>query len=87
MPITTFAPANSSYRPQSVTSPEEVEVYRTERPSRAFEEIGSIYVQTTDLPAAASKMKEEAAKQGGNAVIDIKITSDGVAGTVVRYKR
>jgi hypothetical protein len=81
-----FAPSRASYQPRSITKPEEVEVYRSDRPTKPFEEIGTIYAATTNLQRATEEMKKEASTKGGNAIIDIKITSDGVAGTVVRYK-
>jgi hypothetical protein len=81
-----FAPTRSSFVPSSTTRAEDVEVYRTEKPTRPYEEIGTVYVGSTNLENAINAMKIEAAKNGGNAILHIKVTSDGIVGTVVRYK-
>lgn len=81
-----FAPTRSTFSPSYVTQPEKIEVYRTEKPSKPYQEIGTVYVQTTVLSIAIDRLKIEAAKNGGNAIIDIKVSSDGISGTVVQFK-
>jgi len=81
-----FAPTRSSFVPSLVTNPDEVEIYRTEKPSKPYEEIGTTYVRTTNLARATDAMKITAAKNGGNAILHIKVTSEGIVGTVVRFK-
>jgi hypothetical protein len=80
-----FAPARSSFVPSSVTDAQEVEIYRSTMPSGPYEEIGTVHVPSTDLAVAAREMKIAAAKNGGNAVVEIKVTAAGTTGTVVRF--
>lgn len=80
-----FAPARSSFTPSSATNAQDVEIYRSTIPSRPYEEIGTVHVPTTNLTVAAREMKIAAAQNGGNAILEIKVTAGGTTGTVVRF--
>ena len=81
-----FAPTRATFVASYPKHLENIEVYRTERPSKPYEEIGTIYVRTTVLSIAIDKLKIEAANNGGDAIIDIKVSPDGISGTVVQFK-
>ena len=79
-----FAPSNTKYRPSRIYAGEDVQVYRSDKPDREYKEIGSVHVHGDGtLESKINKMKLEAANNGGNGIIDIKVTSNGVVGTVV----
>jgi hypothetical protein len=70
-----YIPTNSPPRALSARSPQSVEVFSSQRPSRAYVEVGLIETQqesmySTDEPAVVfGRMREEAARQGCDAVI------------------
>ena len=79
-----FAPSRSQYRPSRTYASEDVQVYRSEKPNRHYKEIGSIHVfGVGTLESKVNKMKLEAAHNGGNGIVDVKVTSDGVVGTLI----
>ncbi|MBE9490233.1 MAG: hypothetical protein IMY67_08080 [Bacteroidetes bacterium] len=83
-----FAPSSEGYNASIIASPNEIKVFRTEKPSKEYVEIGAInYPGGTDLDELIKVMKKEASKRGGNAIIDLKILSNGAVGTVVRIKK
>ena len=83
-----FAPSSEDYNASIIASPKEIKVFRTEKPAKSYIEIGAVnYPGGTDLNDLLKVMKEEASKRGGNAIIDLKILSDGAVGTVVRIKK
>ena len=84
-----FAPSKQGYVPGALTPPDQIEVYRTEKPQGSILEIGSIHFPggSGNLENAIEKMKTEASKRGGNAIIDLQIIPTGVVGTVVRITK
>jgi hypothetical protein len=80
-----FAPTHADFVPSTMTRPEDIALYRTEKPVQPYEEIGTVYFPNTNLTYASEQMKKKAAHNGGDAIIDIKVTSDGTMGTVVRF--
>ncbi len=79
-----FAPTRSKYKPAKIFVSDDVQVYRSDKPDREYKEIGSVHVHGAGtLESKINKLKLEAANNGGNGIIDIKVTSNGVVGTVV----
>jgi hypothetical protein len=82
-----FAPAKEGYTPIVIASPNQIEVYRAEKPIQPYIEIGILRYPGRDLEGILNKMKVEASKKGGNAIIDLEVTSAGTLGTVVIIKK
>ena len=90
-PPASFAPSRTNHVPDVVASPEQIRVYRTTKPKEPYDEIGAVVFEYSidpgnGLAQALRKMKEAASKNGGNAIIDLKITPAGTIGTVVRFR-
>lgn len=82
-----FAPVKAQQSFPERTAPEQIEVFRSQIPSKGFDEIGSVAVccQLSDMTLKA--LKEAAAKHGGDALIGLDVNSQGaVIGTVIRYR-
>lgn len=79
-----FAAARSGSHHAALVQPEEVKIYRTERPNGHYQEIGLLHFKgNRSLSTIINQMKREASRQGGNAIIDIKVIPGGAVGTVV----
>lgn len=82
-----FAPAHVPYSVSRPYSANDVKVFRTEKPQGEFEELGTVSVTgTADLNKASRLLREEAARKGGNAIIDLTVRPEGASGTVIRIK-
>jgi len=82
-----FAPSKEGYTPIVIASPDQIEVYRAEKPAQPYTEIGIIRYPGRDFEAMSNKMKIEASKRGGNAIIDLQVNSAGTLGTVVKINK
>jgi hypothetical protein len=88
-----FAPTKTEYTSTVVAPPDQIEVYRTEKPQSPYTEIGSIQCTfggahcSQNLESIIDKMKVEASQRGGNAIVDLQILSDTAVGTVVRFNK
>lgn len=79
-----FSPASTSHTYTPIVSADNVKVFRSERPEGNYQEIGLLHFKgASGLDRAIRSMKEKAAVQGGNAIIDIKVIAGGVVGTLV----
>ncbi len=88
-----FAPTKTEYTSTVIALPDQIEVYRTEKPQSPYTEIGSIQCSFGGFPCSQKlesiikKMKMEASQRGGNAIIDLQIISDGAVGTVIKINK
>jgi hypothetical protein len=81
-----FAPANvnETYSPKRWEN--EIEVFRTKLPAREYIEIGIVNASGSgNINFLIEGLKKEAAKNGGDAIIDIEPYPGGVSATVIRY--
>lgn len=79
-----FSPANSNGVHTAIVAPEEVKVFRSDRPETAYKEIGLLHLKGGgSLTSSIEAMKLKAAAKGGNAIIDLKIIPGGSIGTVI----
>ena len=81
-----FAPAdvNASYPAKNTA--QNIKVFRSEKPSQDYIEIGSLHYSGSSLNDAIKSFKAKTADAGGDAVIDIKVIPGGTIGTVVLFK-
>lgn len=81
-----FAPAdiNASYPAKNTA--QNIKVFRSEKPSQDYVEIGSLHYSGSSLNEAIKSFKTKTAEAGGDAVIDIKVIPGGTIGTVVLFK-
>jgi len=77
----------------SPTNPSSVKIYLSEKPSAAYEEIGRVSVDKyNNLGISRSpqelntKLKEQAASIGGNAIISVFEDFASMSGVVVKFK-
>jgi len=75
------------------TNPSSVKIYQSEKPSSAFEEIGRASVDkynnlgiSRSSEELKTKLKEQAASIGGNAIISISEDFASMSGVVVKFK-
>jgi len=82
-----FAPSQEGYTPVVISSPEQIIIYRTEKPKERYSEIGVIYSPvSSNLAKQIQMMKNTASKHGGNAIVDLKVIPGGTIGTVVKIE-
>lgn len=83
-----FSPVNLNQNAIPVAKATEVQVYSSKDSQKfsaqAYKEIGVLhYKRASELSVVIAALKEQAAAQGGNAIIDIKVIAGGVVGTLV----
>lgn len=83
-----FSPVNLNQNAIPVAKAAEVQVYRSKGSqtfsTQSYKEIGVLhYKGASELSVVIAALKEQAAVQGGNAIIDIKVIAGGVVGTLV----
>jgi len=82
-----FAPSQVAKVYPSRTSAEKIELFRTQSPSKKFEEIGTVNAccgsDTNDL---IDQLRKKASEHGGDALIGLDIQATGGAtASVIRY--
>lgn len=83
-----FSPVGLNQNAIPVTKAAEVQVYASKDSQKVikqpYREIGVLhYKGSSELAVAIEALKEQAATQGGDAIIDIKVIAGGVIGTLV----
>ncbi len=82
----TFAPVNTEVSLPPRTSSEKIMVFRTAKPDKKYVEIGSVFVTGSDNPSTLIEaLKEKAAINGGDAIIDVEAAPDSMSATVIRF--
>ena len=65
---------------------DEIEIYRTKVPDRKYIEIGVVNANgSSDTIRLTEKLKTEAAKNGGDALLELEPYPGGISATVIRY--
>lgn len=84
-----FAPATPSRTFSVRTSPEKVALYRAQRPTEKFTEIGSVIACCgNDATRLFQLLQKRASEVGGDALLDLDFTAEGQAtASVVRFDR
>jgi hypothetical protein len=76
--ITPFQSAGGIKESLVPTKPEDIEIYRSTKPPYAFIELGMISFRTgyMNLSGIYDQLRKDSAKQGANAVLDVKIIGE-----------
>ena len=85
---TEFAPSISDQKYEVRTPAPKIELFRSQNPIRKFLEIGSVNACCDrDTNALIERLKEEASKNGGDAMIDLDVNAvHGASASVIRYE-
>lgn len=83
-----FSPVSLNQNAIPVVKAADVQVYTPKDSqtlsTQSYKEIGVLdYKGASELSVVITALKEQAAAQGGNAIIDIKVIAGGVVGTLV----
>jgi len=82
-----FAPAKLDQSFPARTSPESIEIFRSQTPSKEFAEIGTVSVCCKlGMEKSIELMRQEASNKGGDALIALDANANGlIMATVIRY--
>lgn len=76
------------------TNPTSVQIFLTEKPTVAYEELGRVsvdkynnFAMTRSPDELNNKLKEKAASIGGDAIIGVTEDFASISGVVVKYKK
>ncbi len=83
-----FVPSKKEHKAIVICSFDKIEVYRSKKPKEHYIELGILnYQGAIDLKEIITKMKNDASKLGGNAIIDLKLMQNGAVGTLIKIDR
>lgn len=81
-----FAPVDTEVSMKPRKMPEQILVFRTAKPKRKYIEIGSVFATgSDDMAYMVELLKRKAAKNGGDAIIDIEAAPVSMSATVIRF--
>jgi hypothetical protein len=84
---TYFAPSKVAQKYPVRTSPDAIELYRSEMPTHKFSEIGSVSVCCGGSDWSINQLRGKASAEGGDALVGLDVLADGrYNATVIRYQ-
>ena len=82
-----FAPAAKNRTLASITGSNEIQVFRTQLPTKKYTEIGSVNACCAhDSNKLVDKLRDQAAANGGDAIIGLEPYTNGMSATVIRFE-
>jgi hypothetical protein len=82
-----FAPSRLGQAYEPRTSPEKIELFRSQAPTRSYKEIGTVSVCCFSPEKSVELLRAKASEQGGDALMSLDIGADNRAiATLVRYE-
>ena len=82
---TGFAPSITSKTYPVTKTADQIELFRSQLPTKHYIEIGSVNATGGSTEASVKRLKEKAAANGGEALIGLEPYSGGMAATVIRF--
>lgn len=86
-PKADFAPTKIGETLAVRTQPDDIELFRSQSPTKKYVEIGSVSSCCLRMEKSVELLRKSASAHGGDALIGLDATADGlVMATVIRYQ-